>query len=78
MGEIADDHINRIMDGGWGYPSPRHYAPRPRPGFTVTADDFDVVPDEAQACRLCDGSGLFYGDPDLGPCPACTDVEDLL
>lgn len=46
MGEIADEHVDRMLDEGYGYPSPRHYAPRPRPGFTVTADDFDVVPDD--------------------------------
>lgn len=44
MGEIADEHIDRMMGFGWSRPRPTY--PRPRPGFTVTADDFDVVPDE--------------------------------
>lgn len=76
MGEIADDHINRLM--GFGHGPFLNARPKARPGFTVTADDFEVVSDGAQACRHCDGSGLYYGDPDLGPCPSCTDVEDLV
>lgn len=24
-------------------------------------------------CRMCDGTGLFYGDADIGPCPCIHD-----
>jgi hypothetical protein len=24
--------------------------------------------EDAEPCRLCDGTGFFYGDEDLGPC----------
>jgi hypothetical protein len=90
VGDIAEDcydrAINEIFDGygddfeggldGFFGSDPLYYRRR-APGFTVTADDFDVVPEEPQGCRYCDGSGWFYGDRDIGPC-SCAGVEDLI
>lgn len=45
MGEIADYLVERMLDDHFYFTQPRaQYQPRPR--LVVTADDFEVLPDE--------------------------------
>lgn len=58
----------------------RRYAAAPKLGAELA-----VLPKPYSDCDYCNGTGYFYGDPDLGPCgcqvklPAPTnDMEDIL